>query len=380
MKKLLGVIAGLFVTVAAVAAFTAASDTALAASCTNGTKYTDFDGSRSGNTLTVWPKKKLCKDVKVNFTTFKVLNKNYNGKPFKNNPTALPQSSIWNKTVTLKKGSTSKVSVAMQTPDACTPYQIDAYIGPVQTKVTTSAGLKGTTAIVAKLFDKTKSDCTVVKNITVCDLATKKVITIKETQFDARKHSKNLNDCKTPEKVKACNTETGVIEMVEKGKENVEPYTTDLSECEEVEMVKACNTETGIVEDVEKGEENTPPHTTDLTKCEKPEMVEACNTETGVIEEVEKGKENTAPHTTDLSKCDEVKVCDEDTGEIITVPKADEDKYGPVDSDKCQPKPPVTPEELPTTGPAEALSALVGVGAVAGTTTSYIRSRRALRK
>ena len=35
-----------------------------------------------------------------------------------------------------------------------------------------------------------------VKDIEVCELATKKVITIKETAFDAKKHSKDLNDCK----------------------------------------------------------------------------------------------------------------------------------------------------------------------------------------
>ena len=291
---------------------------ASAASCTTGTSYKDFNGTRTGrDTLTVWPKKKLCKDAKVNFTTFKVLNKNYNGKPFKNNPTALPQSSIWNKTVTLKKGSTSKVTVKMGLPDACTPYQIDAYIGPVQTKVTTSAGLKGTTAITAKLFDKTKTNCTP----------------------------------PAPVKVKACNTATGKIEDVVKGKENTPPYTTDLSKCapKPPEKVDACNTDTGEIEKVDKGKENTPPYTTDLSKCEEapePEMVEACNTDTMEIDEVEKGKENVAPHTTDMSKCEEV---------------------------------PETPDELPTTGPVEVLSALFGTGTVAGTATSYIRSRRALR-
>ena len=35
-----------------------------------------------------------------------------------------------------------------------------------------------------------------VKDITVCELATKKIITIKETAFDSSKHSKNLDDCK----------------------------------------------------------------------------------------------------------------------------------------------------------------------------------------
>lgn len=222
-------------------------------------------------------------------------------------------------------------------------------------------------------------------------------------------------ECK-PEKVKACNTETGAIEMVEKGKENTAPYTTDLSKCvkvdacntetgviekvlpgkantpphttdlskcdeEEPEMVEACNTKTGVIEEVEKGKENVAPHTTDLSKCEKPEMVKACNTETGIIENVEKSKANTAPYSTDLSLCDKVKVCDETTGDIIFVPKADEDKYGPVDSDKCvetpvTPEVPETPSELPTTGAADVLQAILGVGSLTAAGYYYIASRR----
>lgn len=203
-----------------------------------------------------------------------------------------------------------------------------------------------------------------------------------------------------PEKVKACNTQTGVIEDVDKGKENTPPHTTDLSKCDkpepEPEMVKACNTETGVIEDVAKGKENTAPHTTDLSKCDKPtpepEKVKACNTQTRVIEDVDKGTENTPPHTTDLTKCQEtppvkeVEVCDEKTGKIITVPESEADKYGPRDSDKCKPvtptptpKPtpkPETPAELPTTGPAEVLQAVVGLGTLTAAGYYYATSRR----
>ena len=77
---------------------------------------------------------------------------------------------------------------------------------------------------------------------------------------------------------------------------------------------------------------------------------------------------------------EDVKVCDEDTGKIITVPKADEDKYAPVDSEKCQPKPPVkppvTPEELPPTGIMDALSGIIGVGSLASASVYYAASRR----
>ena len=336
MNKLFGIIAGFAVTIAAVATVAVVSgvnESALAASCTNGTKYTDFDGSRSGNTLTVWPKKKLCKDVKVNFTTFEVLNKNYNGKPFKNNPTALPQSSIWNKTVTLKKGSASKVSVAMKTPDACTPYQIDAYIGPVQTKVTTSAGLKGTTAIVGKIFNKTKTNCNppvVDKYIKVCRLSDKKYpVTIKEKDFDVTKYSKNPDDCKTVELVVACNLKTMTIEQnVDKSKIDEINYTLDLTKCEKVEKVKACNLDTMKIEN-----------------------------------DVDSSKIDGVHYTTDLSKC--APKCEIPGKEDL-----------PKDSPDCVEEEEETPVELPHTGPAEAFTALLGLGALTGTGAAYYRSRR----
>lgn len=288
MKKFMNVFAGFAVAVAAVAALNGSSTPVSATdNCVSGSKYTDFDGSYTGrDTMTVWTKgnKPLCKDVNVNFTTFEVLNKNYNGKPFKNNPTALPQSSVYNKTVTLKKGTNGKTTVKVQVPNACTPYQIDAYVGPVQTKITTSAGLVNTTAIVGKLFDKTKTNCNpVVKMVKVCNPATGKIISVPESE--ASKY-KPVGDA-------------------------------------------ACKP--------------------------APNKINVCVIASGEIIEIDENKFDATTQTKDLSKC-----------EIPEVPET--------------PETPETPEVLPSTGPAEALSALFGTGALAGTTTAYIRSRRAARR
>ena len=58
-------------------------------------------------------------------------------------------------------------------------------------KATTSVGAKEDTA------DVTISKECIPGTINVCELSTKKTINIKETDFDAAKHSKNLDDCKT---------------------------------------------------------------------------------------------------------------------------------------------------------------------------------------
>ncbi len=206
MKKLIGLFAGFVVAAAAVVALSATASTPVSAtSCTNGTSYKDFDGSYSGrDTMTVWTagNKPLCKDVNVNFTSFTVHN-NYNGNGFKNNPTALPQSSFYNKTVTLKKGTNGKTTVKVQVPADCVDYQIDAYIGPAQTKITTNEGLVDTTAIVAKLFKRLKANC----EVKVCNPATGEIITVNEK--DASKY-KPVGD-KSCQPVKVCNPANGQI-------------------------------------------------------------------------------------------------------------------------------------------------------------------------
>lgn len=371
MKKLFALLAGFVVAATAVAVLSGTGNPALASSCTNGTKYTDFDGSRSGNTLTVWPKKKLCNDVKVNFTTFKVLNKNYNGQPFKNNPTALPQASMWNKTVTLQKGSTTKVSVAMQTPDPCTPYQIDAYIGPVQSTITTSAGLKGTTAIVAKLFNKTKTNCNpVVKNIQVCRLSDKAYpVTIKETEFDSKKYSKNPADCKKEELVSACNLKTLKIEQnVPKSKIDNVNYTLDLEKCKPAEKtIIVCRLEDKAYPvTIKESEFDDTKYSKSPADCEAEDKnIEVCRLEDKVYPVTIKESEfDSTKYSMDQADCAEEK---------CPIPGKE---HLPADSENCEEDETPTPVELPKTGPADAFASLVGAGALAGTATTYFKSRR----
>lgn len=99
-------------------------------------------------------------------------------------------------------------------------------------RATTSAGYKEDDATVT--VDK---GCVppVVKKITVCELATKKIVTIDEKDFNTTKYSKNLDDCKTvaPEKVTVCEIATKKIVTINKTDFNESKYTTDLSKCAE---------------------------------------------------------------------------------------------------------------------------------------------------
>lgn len=242
--KKLALFSGLLVAGAALLVSFGGSSTAEATSCVTGSKYTDFTGYVTGkDTLTVHTKDniKLCNDVNVHFASF-VIHNDYNGEGFSKNPTALPQTQYYIRTVTLKKGTTGLTTVKVQIPDECTNYQIDAYIGPVQTEIKTSEGFIGTNAITSKLYQKTKDDCSVPQ-------------------------------------VKACNMNTGLYEMVDKGKENTPPYTQNFDYCEKVTV---CNTETGKIEkDITKQEAKDPKYAdVNDEACNPPAKVTVCDTST----------------------------------------------------------------------------------------------------
>lgn len=75
------------------------------------------------------------------------------------------------------------------------------------------------------------------KNIQVCELSSKKIITIKESDFDSSKHSRNLEDCKEkpvePKVIEVCEKETKKIVKINEGDFDSSKHTTNLSECAE---------------------------------------------------------------------------------------------------------------------------------------------------
>lgn len=77
-----------------------------------------------------------------------------------------------------------------------------------------------------------------------------------------------------------------------------------------------------------------------------------------------------------VPKPKEIVVCRE--GEIITIPEDEKLETDlPEDSEECQPKPPEKeqPPEIPSTGPAEVISGIVGASSIAGA-GYYLRSSR----
>lgn len=73
------------------------------------------------------------------------------------------------------------------------------------------------------------------KNITVCELATKKIVTIREDQFNASKYSKNLDDCAAkPGEITVCELATKTIVTIKENDFDDSKHTRDLTKCETI--------------------------------------------------------------------------------------------------------------------------------------------------
>jgi hypothetical protein len=75
------------------------------------------------------------------------------------------------------------------------------------------------------------------KDISVCRLSDKTIVTIKENEFDSSKYSKDLNDCKTVEenKLKVCRLSDKTIVTIKESEFDNKKYSKDLNDCKEAE-------------------------------------------------------------------------------------------------------------------------------------------------
>lgn len=132
------------------------------------------------------------------------------------------------------------------------------------------------------------------KNIKVCELATKKIITIREDQFDASKHSKNLDDCKeVVKKIQVCELATKKVITIDEKNFDATKHSKDLEDCAEKPPVPGeivvCEIATKNIVTIKENEFDDSKYTKDLSKCDETPVVPEMPTElpqtgaTGVI-------------------------------------------------------------------------------------------------
>ena len=180
--------------------------------------------------------------------------------------------------------------------------------------VNTSVGYK-TSANCEKTFTIAPEP---VKNIKVCDLESKKIVTIDEKDFDSSKHSKDLDDCKevTPveKTIEVCELETKKIITIKESEYDSTKHSTDMDDCKEVPV-----------------EEN----------------IEVCELATKNVITIKESDFDSSKHSTNMSDCEEAPVVE-------------------------------TPPELPKTGIADGISAAFGLGSLIAAAGYYVSSRRNL--
>jgi len=95
----------------------------------------------------------------------------------------------------------------------------------------------------ARVYFQAKVNCAVAPTyINVCELATKKIISIDEKNFDASKHSKNLADCAAKPPVEGeitvCEVATKKVVTIKESAFDSSKHTKDLAKCSTTTVVK----------------------------------------------------------------------------------------------------------------------------------------------
>lgn len=210
-----------------------------------------------------------------------------------------------------------------------------------------------------------------VKDIQVCELSSKKVITIKEDQFNPALHSKNLEDCKE-KNIQVCELATKKVITIKGSEFDAEKHSKNLEDCKEV-LIQVCDLTTKKIITINEEQFDTKKHSKNLEDCKTPEKMVVCDFETKTVVTIDKKDFDSKKHSTNLKDCE--KKC--------PIPGKE---HLPADSAECEvpvtptPVTPVTPTPtaLPVTGPADIFGAGIGLSAMGLATYYYAASRRLL--
>lgn len=208
------------------------------------------------------------------------------------------------------------------------------------------------------------------KDIEVCDLNSMKVITIKENEFDASKHSRDLSDCDEPKDITVCDLASKTFITIKEDEFDASKHSTDPADCD----TKVCDLDSKEIITIRDEDFDASKHSRDLSDCDIV-MVKVCDLSSNTVIEVDSSEADNEGYTTDLTQCEKIKVCDPSTGDIIKVYKSEAGDYEDVNSASCKETPPAT--ELPKTGLADTIGSIIGIGSLTAATYYYATSRRA---
>lgn len=197
------------------------------------------------------------------------------------------------------------------------------------------------------------------KQIKVCDLATKQIITINETAFDTSKHSKNLDDCcvEPPKTIEVCDLYTKKVITIEESKFDSQKHSKNLDDCKPPKMIDVCELATKKIVSIDEKNFDASKYSKDLSKCKetpKPKTIEVCELSTKKVVTIEETAFDASKHSKNLDDCGQI------LSTTVETPKG------------------ATPAVLPSTGAHSSLFLLATTAAssLAYGATLYLRRNR----
>jgi hypothetical protein len=130
--------------------------------------------------------------------------------------------------------------------------------------------------------ERPKSD----PDIKVCELATKKMITIRKSKFNAKKHSESEKDCKTVpvvKKISVCILATKKMDSIEESKFNSKLHSKDPKDC--VNEIRVCVLKTQTMTSIKETEFNAKLHSKNPDDC-KPKAIPAASCSSLVVKKI----------------------------------------------------------------------------------------------
>lgn len=106
------------------------------------------------------------------------------------------------------------------------------------------------------------------KTIIVCELDTKKIVTIKESEFDSTKYSKNLDDCKeVPSDIVVCELATKKIVTIKESEFDANKYSKNLDDCKEQQII-VCEIATKTIVTINESAFDSSKYSKDTSVCQ----------------------------------------------------------------------------------------------------------------
>lgn len=147
------------------------------------------------------------------------------------------------------------------------------------------------------------------KQIQVCDLASKQIITINESQFDSSKHSKNLDDCckEEPKTIQVCDLATKRVITIDETKFDSARHSKNLDDCKPPKMIDVCDLATKKVISIDEKNFDANKHSKDLNKCkEAPKTIQVCELATKKVITIEENAFDASKHSKNLDDCGQI--------------------------------------------------------------------------